>query len=89
MIDGKRKSSQYEIDFVVNLGNNKVYIQSALHVDTPEKKAQETFSLRNTGDFFKKIVVLDGNSKLWTDEDGVTYVGVIPFLLDDVLSELS
>lgn len=89
IIDGKRKSSQYEIDFVVNLGNNKVYIQSALHVDTPEKKAQETFSLRNTGDFFKKIVVLDGNSKLWTDEDGVTYVGVIPFLLDDVLSELS
>lgn len=89
IIDGKRKSSQYEIDFVVNLGNNKVYIQSALHVDTPEKKAQETFSLRNTGDFFKKIVVLDGSSKLWTDEDGVTYIGVIPFLLKDMLSDLS
>lgn len=88
IIDGKRKSSQYEIDFVVNLGNNKVYIQSALHVDSSEKKAQETFSLRNTGDFFKKIVVLDGNSKLWTDEDGVTYVGVIPFLLEDILSDL-
>lgn len=89
LIDGRRKSSQYEIDFVVNLGNNKVYIQSALHIDTPEKKAQETFSLRNTGDFFKKIVVLDGNSKLWTDEDGVTYIGVIPFLLKDMLSDLS
>ena len=35
LIDGRRKSSQYEIDFVVNLGNNKVYIQSALHIDTP------------------------------------------------------
>lgn len=89
LIDGRRKSSQYEIDFVVNLGNNKVYIQSALHIDTPEKKTQETFSLRNTGDFFKKIVVLDGNSKLWTDEDGVTYIGVIPFLLKDMLSDLS
>ena len=44
VIDGKRKLSQYEIDFVVNVGNSKVYIQSALNVDTPEKKAQETFS---------------------------------------------
>ena len=87
IIEGKRKMSQYEIDFVVNLGNSKVYIQSALNVDTPEKKAQETFSLRNTGDFFRKIVVLDGSSKLWTDEDGVMYVGVIPFLLGDIVAE--
>lgn len=87
-VEGKRRMSQYEIDFVVNLGSNKVYIQSALNVDTPEKKAQETFSLRNTGDFFRKIVVLDGNSKLWTDEDGVMYIGVIPFLLEDIVKEV-
>lgn len=76
IIDGKRKMSQYEIDFVVNVGNNKIYIQSALHVDTPEKKAQETFSLKNTGDFFRKIIVVDGNSKIWTDEDGIIYIGI-------------
>ncbi len=87
VVNGKRKISQYEIDFVVNVGNNKIYIQSALNVDTSEKKAQETFSLKNTGDFFRKIVVLDGNAKLWTDEDGVMYIGVIPFLLDDILLE--
>lgn len=87
VIDGKRKMSQYEIDFVVNIGNSKVYIQSALNVDTPEKKAQETFSLKNTDDFFRKIVVLDGNSKMWTDEDGVTYIGAIPFLLEDLFSK--
>lgn len=39
------------------------------------------FSLRSTGDFFRKIVVLDGNSKLWADDDGVMYVGVIPYFL--------
>lgn len=89
MVEGKRKLSQYEIDFVVNLGNDKVYIQSALNVDTPEKKAQETFSLRNTGDFFRKIVVLDGNRKLWIDEDGVMYVGVIPFLLEDIVGRVA
>lgn len=83
MVDGKRKQGQYEIDFVVNVGNEKVYIQSALNVDTPEKKDQETFSLHNTADFFRKFVVLDGNQKMWTDDDGVIYVGVIPFLLND------
>ena len=89
VIEGNRKQSQYEIDFVVNIGNSKVYIQSALNVDTPEKKAQETFSLRNTGDYFRKIVVLDGNRKMWTDEDGVIYVGVIPFLLEDIIIDVA
>lgn len=55
-IDDKRKLSQYEIGFVVNAGNNKVYIQSALNVDTPEKKTQETFSLRNTDYSFRKLL---------------------------------
>jgi hypothetical protein len=84
-IDGKRKQGQYEIDFVVNVGTQKVYIQSALNVDTAEKKVQENFSLHHTGDFFRKIVVLDGNRKPWTDEDGILYVGVIPFLLEDLI----
>lgn len=88
VVDGKRTQSQYEIDFVVNIGNDKVYIQSALNVDTPVKKLQETFSLRNTGDFFRKIVILDGNRKLWRDDDGVIYVGVIQFLLNDILEEI-
>lgn len=87
MNGGTRSISQYEIDFVVNIGNNKVYIQSALNIDTPEKKEQETFSLKHTGDFFRKIVVLDGNAKQWIDDDGVTYIGVIPFLLNDILSD--
>ena len=83
--DGKKQQSQYEIDFVVNTGHEKVYIQSALNVDTETKKQQETFSLKNSGDFFRKIVITEGNAKAWTDEDGVMYVGVIPFLLDDNL----
>ena len=81
--DGKKKQSQYEIDFIVNTGREKVYIQSALNVDTETKKNQETFSLRNSGDFFRKIVIVDGNAKPWTDEDGIMYMGVIPFLLEE------
>lgn len=86
MINGKREKSLYEIDFVVNMGNERVYVQSALHVDTPEKKAQETFSLKHTNDSFRKIVILDGNQRPWTDEDGVVYMGVIPFLLGQRIS---
>lgn len=82
--DGKKQQSRYEIDFIVNTGREKVYIQSALNVDTETKKSQETFSLKNSGDFFRKIVIVDGNAKPWTDEDGIMYVGVIPFLLGNV-----
>ncbi len=85
MVDGKRQQAQYEIDFVINNGSERIYIQSALNIDTDEKKNQETFSLRNTRDSFRKVVVLDGNARPWTDEDGVTYVGVIPFLLEKVI----
>ena len=85
MVDGKRQQSQYEIDFIINNGAQKVYIQSALNIDTEAKRNQETFSLRHTKDSFRKIVILDGNALPWTDEDGVTYVGVIPFLLEKII----
>jgi len=85
MVDGKRQQSQYEIDFIINNGAQKVYIQSALNIDTEAKRNQETFSLRHTKDSFRKIVILDGNALPWTDEDGITYVGVIPFLLEKVI----
>lgn len=81
--DGKKQQSQYEIDFIVNTGNEKIYIQSALNVDTKEKQEQETFSLRNSGDFFRKIVIVDGNTKPWMDDNGIMYIGVIPFLLEE------
>lgn len=76
---------EHEIDFIVNTGREKVYIQSALNVDTDAKRAQETFSLKNSGDFFRKIVIVDGNTKPWTDENGITYAGVTPFLLDETV----
>lgn len=43
-----------EVDFIINRGSNRYYIQSALNVDTKEKQMQETESLRRTGDSFKK-----------------------------------
>lgn len=81
-IEGKRQQLQYEIDFVVNTGSEQIYIQSALNVDTTDKMNQEIFSLRNTRDSFHKIVILDGNDLPWMNDEGVQFMGVIPFLLD-------
>lgn len=83
--DGKRSQHQHEIDFIVNSPNHRTYIQSAWSIDSDDKRRQETFSLRNCRDYFRRIVVLGGNQKAYTDEDGITYVGLIPFLLTDTL----
>lgn len=73
---------QHEIDFIVNLGVRKVYVQSALELPTPEKREQESLSLRKSGDFFRKIIVTSGSRRPLEGEDGIITVGVIPFLLD-------
>lgn len=82
--DGRRKSvrKELEIDFVVNCGFRRVYIQSALNVDDREKMEREVRPLRKSGDFFRRLVVTGGNERLWQNEEGVAFVGVIPFLLD-------
>ncbi|MBR1808197.1 MAG: ATP-binding protein [Paludibacteraceae bacterium] len=89
MVNGKRRQTQYEIDFVVNTGTEQIYIQSSLNVDTKEKMEQETFSLRNTRDSFRKIVILDGNELPWMNDEGISFVGVIPFLLNPLSALLS
>ena len=81
--EGKRARKNLEIDFIVNRGSNKYYIQSALHVDSPEKRAQEIASLKQSGDFFRKIVIVKDYILPKHDEDGILYLGVEQFLLDE------
>lgn len=80
VVDGRKIMTQHEVDFIVNTGTSKLYIQSSWDISSEDKRKQETMSLRKTGDFFRKVVILNGNQKEWTDEDGITYIGVIPFL---------
>ena len=82
---GKQSIRQHEIDFIVNRGNDKVYIQSALRLDNKEKELQETASLRGVGDFFKKVVVTEGYDEPHFDSDGIIRVGILPFLLDEAI----
>lgn len=81
----KRGASMHEIDFVLNMGASRLYIQSALSVEDEGKRAQEIAPLLKSGDFFRKIVVTGGSRKPTYDENGIMYVGVIPFLLEEDL----
>lgn len=80
--EGKSKRSKLEVDFVVNLGNKRCYIQSAFAIPDEEKRTQETNSLRRIGDSYKKIVVVRNSFKPWRDEAGIYYIGIEDFLLD-------
>ncbi|MCR5228224.1 MAG: ATP-binding protein [Eubacterium sp.] len=81
--NGKRIKKQLEVDFVVNQGSKRFYIQSALSIADPNKKEQEIKSLKRIPDSFSKIVVVRDYLKPWQDENGITYVGLEQFLLDE------
>jgi predicted AAA+ superfamily ATPase len=81
--DGKSARKQLEIDFVVNRGSERYYIQSALSVAEPEKRNQEIQSLLKVPDSFRKIVVTGNRINPWKDENGILYIGIEQFLLDD------
>ena len=80
---GKKIRRQLEVDFVVNRGDERYYIQSALSVDDPVKKEQEIASLIRIPDSFRKLVIVKDYIKPWRDENGIQYVGVEDFLLDE------
>ena len=80
---GKKIRKQLEVDFVVNKGEKRFYIQSALSIADPEKKEQEIASLKRIPDSFSKIVVVRDYLKPWQDENGIVYLGIEQFLLDE------
>ncbi len=82
---GKKIRKQLEVDFVVNKGGKRFYIQSALSIADPDKKEQEIASLIRIPDSFSKIVVVRDYLKPWQDERGITYMGIEQFLLDEDL----
>ena len=81
--EGHKTKKQCEIDFVVNKGTKKYYIQSALNVSDPDKLQTEIRPLKKTSDFFKKILIVKTSMKPWTDDDGILHLGLYDFLLND------
>ena len=84
---GKNKDNewfrkQYEVDFVANQGYKRYYIQSSLAIPDRDKLNQESNSLRNIKDGFKKIIIVKENINPWYSEDGILIMGLFDFLLN-------
>ena len=80
--DGKWQRKQLEVDFVVNEGNQRYYIQSALALPDEEKRKQEMGSLLRINDSFKKIIIIKDDIKPWRDENGILTMGLLDFLMN-------
>lgn len=81
MKDGKSTFSQHEIDFVITNGREKAYIQSAYRMPDEVKREQELYSLRKTGDSFRKIVIVGDDIATYTNSQGIQFMGLFSFLL--------
>lgn len=79
--NGKWQRKQLEVDFVVNEGSQRYYIQSALAMSDEEKRKQEMASLLRISDSFKKIIIVKDDIQPWTDENGILTIGLVDFLM--------
>ena len=79
----KKIQKQLEVDFVCNRGYERVYVQSALNLDSPEKQAQELRPLLSIKDSFKKVVITGGLQPTYMNDDGVLIQNLFDFLLEE------
>lgn len=77
----KGQNIQKEIDFVVNSADKRIYIQSALQMDTEAKSNAELDSLLLTKDFFKKIIIRRDIPHSYYDDSGIMHCNLTDFLL--------
>lgn len=75
-----RKS--FEVDFVVNSGNRRYYIQSAYNIPSEEKMKQEQASLLSINDAFRKIIIVNQPILSGYNEQGILMLSLSDFLLE-------
>ena len=79
---GKREYKQLEIDFVVNKGSDRIYIQFAYRMDDPDKQKQEFRPFLKIDDGFRKIVLAGDDVPPHVNEKGIRIMNVIDFMKD-------
>ena len=80
--NGESKRQRLEIDFVVNNGADRLYIQSAYHMPSLEKEEQERRPLLGIGDNFRKMIVVGDPIKTSIDDNGIVTMSIFEFLLN-------
>ena len=79
---GNKAEKLYEVDFVCNKASRRYYIQSAFAIPDRDKLRQETQSLLNIQDAFKKFILVKDDIKPWQNEEGIIVMGALDFLLN-------
>ena len=77
-----REQKKVEVDFVANLGDSRLYIQSALSIPTREKREQEERPLLAVSDSFKKVLISRDAPAAHYDPFGILILPLRDFLLN-------
>ena len=80
--DGKNKHKKLEVDYVINRGSQRIYIQSAYMMSDADKVAQEQRPLMKIEDSFRKVIISGDYGGKFYNNDGVLRIGVFDFLFD-------
>ena len=81
--DGKRLRKHLEVDFVVNMGDNRYYVQTAAHVSdkaTMDKVQSALVKIPHCS--FKKMIIIEEPTSIFKNEKGITVMNFFDFLLD-------
>ena len=88
-VDGRLTQRQLEVDFMVTGANERYYIQAALTLDDVKTIEREIRSLNKIKDNFIKIVVIKNYTGSFYDKDGIFYINLKDFLLNENLAEIT
>ena len=75
------------IDFIAIKDEKKIYIQTALSVESEKIREAEIAPLMRIKDSFKRIVVTADPGAPWTDANGIQYINIEEFLLKENLDK--
>ena len=79
---GKMEHKILEVDYVINRGSQRIYIQSAYMMPDQVKAAQEQRPLTKISDSFRKVIISGDNYGKFYNDEGILRIGVFEFLLN-------
>lgn len=81
--DGTTPRLPLEVDFVVNEGSKRTYIQASYNLYDDEQVSREKKPLLEIPDSFHKVLITSDNGPSWNDNDGILHLGLLEFLQTD------
>lgn len=79
---GKTVRKVLEVDYVVNRGSQRIYIQSAYMLPDEAKTAQELRPFKFIGDEFRKVIISGDYMRGFYNNEGIYRIGIYNFLTD-------